>query len=768
MLGRGPSPPKAFALAAAQLCTWTISPGASVGIFFVARNMRQFARLSEIVSDIIPQSLLRGIKRASHLWRSSSSSLALSQHQLSSILSWFALDTDAAIVIMDRRAIVLWVNPAFTSLTGFEFAEVVGQRSGRAHQGPDTDPEAVDAMRKAILAGEGFNVQIINYTKAGQAYWAAIETRPIRNAEGEVEYFLSTQKDVTAAHTQNEQLREAKVRAEQMARDLSTSRQQLRLAAEAGGLSLWDWDLKGDRFWLSSNWIPVANEQWIENCGLRDLFTLAHEEDYPRVEATINRLLSPTAHSINEQFRMVIAGNWRWVNFRGAVSARDEHGKPTRVSGTLLDETDRKLAEQRAQADRELLQCVIEHIPHAVFWKDAERRYLGCNGRFAQSLGLSSFEEVVGKTDANLYADGNEAQTISDADQSVVTSGQEIISQYQCIRLPNKNLREIVYSKVPLRNHEGKIFGMLGVFGDITEQKRLERQLADARQLESIGRLAAGVAHEINTPMQYISDNVEFLSDSTSQVFELIDSVQEQIAQLQHVPQANSSGAISKLRRFDHKFDFIREQVPKAINDCLIGSRRVMEIVTAMKVFTYPSTKSFVNANLNDLILSTTSITRNRWKHSAKVELKLAPDLPMIRCLPSEVNQVILNLLINASDAVAERYGTGEDVQGRITIVTRRASGGTMIEFADNGCGIPEANQSKIFNPFFTTKGVGKGTGQGLTLCYAVVCNQHGGTLTVESQVDQGTTFRVFLPDVPCPTMPATDQSTAPVHDCLC
>ena len=553
--------------------------------------MRAFAKLSEIVSDIMPHSLLRGMRRVRQLLGSSSNHQALSQHQLSNILSWFAVDTDTAIVIMDRHAIVLWVNPAFTTLTGFEFAEVVGQRTGRVQQGPDTEPETLEAMRKAILSGQGFNVQIVNYTKAKQAYWVDIETRPIRNMDGEVEYFLSTQKDVTAARTQNEQLHQAKVAAEQMARDLTSGRQQLRMAAEAGGLSLWDWDLKGDRFWLSSNWIPVANEQWIENCGLRDLFTLAHEDDFPRIECTINRLLSPTANNINEQFRMIIAGKWRWVNFRGSVSARDEAGRPTRVSGTLLDETDRKLAEEQAQADRELLQCVIEHIPHAVFWKDAQRRYLGCNGRFAQTLGVSSFQDVVGKTDVDLYPVAGEAEQISDADHAVVTSGQEVIAQHQSMRMPDKSVREILYSKVPLRTPAGNIFGMLGVFGDITEQKRMERQLADARQLESIGRLAAGVAHEINTPMQYISDNVEFLSESTSQVFELIDSVQDQIAQMESTSQTNASATLAKLRRFDHKFDYIREQVPKAINDCLIGSRRVMEIVSAMKVFTHPGTK---------------------------------------------------------------------------------------------------------------------------------------------------------------------------------
>ncbi len=579
---------------------------------------------------------------------------------------------------------------------------------------------------------------------------------------------MSTHKDITLARTQTEQLRQAKLAAEQLAGDLTSSRQQIRLAVDAGGLSLWDWDLIGDRFWLSSNWIPVANEQWIENCGLRDLFTLAHEDDFPRIESTINRLLSPNSTTIYEQFRMLIASRWCWVTFRGSVSARDEQGRPTRVSGSLLDETDRKQAEERALADRELLQCVIEHIPHAVFWKDDARRYLGCNGRFAQSLGLQSFADVVGKTDADLYRDPQEAARISETDQQVVVSGQEIIAQNQSIRLPDKTLREITYSKVPLRTGDGKVFGMLGVIGDITEQKRMERQLADARQLESIGRLAAGVAHEINTPMQYISDNVEFLSESTSQVFDLIDTVQEQIAQLQSSPGSSTNKTLSTLRRYDQKFDYIREQVPKAIKDCLIGSRRVMEIVTAMKVFTHPGTKGYEHANINDLILSTTSITRNRWKYCAKVDLDLANDLPMLRCLPSEINQVILNLLINGADAIVERFGTSEDIQGLITVTTRRVPGGITIEVSDNGCGIPEANRSKVFNPFFTTKGVGKGTGQGLTLCFAVVCNKHGGTLTMESQVNEGTTFRVFLPDVPCPVAPTSAEPLSTAHDCLC
>lgn len=742
----------------------------------VARMKRQFALLSEIANDLTPRSFMRWFKGDRALCDFKAPGLTGSSLELNRIFSWFALETDTAIVLTDAQAIVLWVNPAFTRLTGYELSDVVGERAGRAQQGPDTSPETLKAMREAISRGDGFNVEIVNYRKCGQAYWVDIEARPVRNSSGAVEYYIASQKDITTQRLQTEQLKQSKLSAERLASDLAASRQQLRMAADAGGLSLWDWDLGGDRFWISSRWVPIANEQWIEKCGLWDLFTLAHEADFPRIEKTITELLSPEPPQINEQFRMVIAGNWRWVNFRGAVSARDAAGNPSRISGTLLDETDRKQAEERAQADRDLLQCVIGHIPHAVFWKNAERRYLGCNKKFAESLGLESEHQVIGHLDCELNADPDQAEMIAASDHEIVTSGQQIIAQQLSLQQPDGSRSEILCSKVPLRTHNGTVFGMLGIFNDITSQKRLERQLADARQLESLGRLAAGVAHEINTPMQYISDNVEFLSESTSQVFELIDRVQSQLTTHNpcnlHGPTDNSSvrdsaAPVNGLAIADAKLNFIREQVPRAIRDCLMGSRRVIEIVTAMKVFTYPGTNGFVSSNVNDLITSTTSVTRNRWKYCATVELDLEPDLPHIRCLPSEINQVMLNLMVNAADAVFERYGSSDQVQGVISIRTQRASGGITIEVSDNGCGIPEANASRIFDPFFTTKEVGKGTGQGLTLCYGVVCTKHGGSLTVESKQGEGATFRVFLPDFPCPINEPAELLTAG-QDCIC
>ncbi len=732
--------------------------------------------LGEIARHWLPRPIARWARQWSR-WQAQTSEQQLSLGQLSDILTWFASDTDTAIVLTDRKAIIQWVNPAFMQLTGFDESELIGQRVGRAQLGPESSLDTLESIRKAILRGQGFNVQIIHYNKAGAAYWVDIESRPIRNPAGEVRHFIITYRDVTAQREQTEQLKLAKQSAEQLASDLTSSRQQLRMAADAGGLSLWDWDLANDRFWMCSCMIPVANEQWVESCGLWDLFTLAHEDDFPRIETTINRLLSPNPPQIDEQFRILVAGKWRWVNFRGAVSERDPTGKPIRVSGTLVDETHRKEAEEQAQADRDLLQCVIGHIPHAVFWKSADQRYLGCNRKFAESLGLTSETQVVGRTDAELRSNVQEAEAIAEIDQRIVMTGEQLIAQQTTIVDAKGSKRTLVTSKVPLRHANGTVFGMLGMFNDITDQKSLERRLADARQLESLGRLAAGVAHEINTPMQYISDNVEFLSESTAQVFELIDRVQQQLETLQQSnspttsekngPALKSNADVNvRFDAADRKLKFIREQVPRAIKDCLIGSRRVMEIVTAMKVFTHPGTNGYAQANVNDLILSTTSITRNRWKYCAKLQLDLAPDLQPIRCLAGEINQVILNLIINAADAVTEKFGTTDEIEGLITIRTRKVANGISLEVTDNGCGIPEENQSRIFDPFFTTKEVGKGTGQGLTLCYGVVCNKHGGTLTLDSQVGLGTTFRVFLPDIPCPVSKAAEP-LSPTQDCL-
>ncbi|MEM6692346.1 MAG: ATP-binding protein, partial [Planctomycetota bacterium] len=192
------------------------------------------------------------------------------------------------------------------------------------------------------------------------------------------------------------------------------------------------------------------------------------------------------------------------------------------------------------------------------------------------------------------------------------------------------------------------------------------------------------------------------------------------------------------------RFDYVRDQFPKAIEECRGGIDRVIDIVNAMKDFSHPGTREKLSMNLNKAIESTIAISRSRWKHAADLELDLDPELPSIDGYSSELNQVLLNLVVNAGDAIAEKVNEGEI--GKIIVRSRHDSRSVSIIVEDNGGGIPESIRQKIFDPFFTTKEVGKGTGQGLAITHNVVVNMHGGAIDIDSHEGVGTAFTIQLP----------------------
>ncbi len=287
------------------------------------------------------------------------------------------------------------------------------------------------------------------------------------------------------------------------------------------------------------------------------------------------------------------------------------------------------------------------------------------------------------------------------------------------------------------------------VFGrDITEQKILDGQYAHALKLESIGQLAAGIAHEINTPTQFVGDNLRFLRDSFGELRPLFEAVR-------------ASGELALLaRKLD--LDYLAQEIPRALEESLTGLARVAKIVGAMKEFSHPGTGEKVLVDLNRNIESTVTVTRNEWKYVAELELNLDPALPLVPCLPDEMNQVVLNMVINAAHAIAERYGANSGHKGRISVATAIVGAWVELRIGDDGAGIPEAIRGRIFDPFFTTKGVGKGTGQGLAIARSVVVDKHAGTIAVESQVGRGTTFVVRIPLNPARAGAAQPRGTGP------
>jgi signal transduction histidine kinase len=292
----------------------------------------------------------------------------------------------------------------------------------------------------------------------------------------------------------------------------------------------------------------------------------------------------------------------------------------------------------------------------------------------------------------------------------------------------------------PLQGRGG--FLLLG--SDRTERHELEAQLAQAQKLESLGQLAAGVAHELNTPIQFVGDNVRFLDGAFADLRGLVGAYQ----QLHEAAVAGtcSPALLAEVGRQEAAADmaYLVEEIPKAIAQTLDGVGRVAGIVRALKEFAHPDGKHRVEADVNDLLQSTLTVARNEFKYVADLDLDLGP-LPRISCQPGQLGQVFLNLIVNAADAIGEVVA-GTRQRGRLGVRTRADGDAVEVAVSDTGPGIPEAIRTRVFDPFFTTKPPGKGTGQGLAIARSVVVHKHGGSLTFETEVGRGTTFVVRLP----------------------
>lgn len=269
-------------------------------------------------------------------------------------------------------------------------------------------------------------------------------------------------------------------------------------------------------------------------------------------------------------------------------------------------------------------------------------------------------------------------------------------------------------------------------------------QSMQSQKLQAIGQLAAGVAHEINTPIQYIGDNVSFLQSAFADFQRLVEAMGAAIEAARDKPLTTERAA--ELERLVSEVDseYLADEIPHSIAQALDGVGNVARIVSAMKEFAHPREGRMSPHDLNRALKGVVTVARNEWKYVAEVQLDLDDNLPAVSCLPGEINQVFLNLLVNAAHAVADKGGDG--VLGTIAIRTRALDGTVEVRVEDSGTGVPQSVIDRIFDPFFTTKKVGRGTGQGLSIARATVVEKHGGELTLETDPGRGTTFIVRLP----------------------
>jgi PAS domain S-box-containing protein len=286
----------------------------------------------------------------------------------------------------------------------------------------------------------------------------------------------------------------------------------------------------------------------------------------------------------------------------------------------------------------------------------------------------------------------------------------------------------------------------VGIARNIADKKDQEIQLRHLQKMESIGQLAAGIAHEINTPTQYVADNTHFLKEA-------FDDLETAVESYDRLLEAARQGSVSAdliaevdAAKEEADLEYIADETPKALEQALEGLQKISIIVSAMKEFSHPGGDDKELVDINGLINNTLTVSRNEWKYVAKMETELDPSLPMIPGFKSKLSQVFLNLIVNAAHAIAGVGGEESSQEGIIKITTKQVGGNAEVRISDNGPGVPEELKNRIFDPFFTTKEVGKGTGQGLSIAHSVVVDKHSGSLDLEQEPGTGASFIIRLP----------------------
>ena len=548
--------------------------------------------------------------------------------------------------------------------------------------------------------------------------------------------------------------------------DVQRSQMQFDLLAENIHQAFWTKNVRTGKF----DYVSRAFEAiWGQSRDLLyknpSLWTkVVHPDDRPAIEAMAENEKAAKMGEVN--YRICLPGGrtrWIWEQF---FPVFDDNGELRQIIGLAEDVTKFKMAEQallksqeelelrveartaELEASSERVRLLLEAVPHGVYGLSHDGACTFSNPACLEMLGYQSPNEMLGKNLHDLIhhtrADGRPYPREECPQVKTLVSGTAVNFNTEVYWRKDGTSFPVEVWCHPF-GRDGKADGAVVTFIDISERKRLELELRHSQKLEAVGRLAAGIAHEINTPIQFVGDNTRFLQESFRDVMKLV-------SRYEVVTEAARTGAAPveslealEVARKECDWEFLEEEIPRATEQMLEGLGRVATIVRGMKEFSHVDrTLEKTEADLNRALGSTLVVARNELKYVADVETHF-DELPRVNCHLGDLNQVFLNLLINAAHAiedVVKRTGG----RGKIEVRTKKDGDWVEVAISDTGGGIPESIQQKIFDPFFTTKEVGKGTGQGLALARSIVVEKHGGTLTFESRPGAGTTFFVRLP----------------------
>lgn len=667
------------------------------------------------------------------------------------------------VLVKGEKSKIVWANQAFRDYYGMSNEELQGLIDAPFNE-PDYTQQYVKDDAHVFTTGQRLEVEEPVTRHDGEVRLFNTIKAPIRNKKGDVVMTVGVSRDISDRKRAEDQLLE--------------SRQLLRHVID---------NIPQAIFWKDRQSVYLGcNRNFAQAAGLahpRDIIGLT-DNDLPWTpeEAEFYRSNDQQVmdsgqaryHILEQQQQS--DGRQIWCD-TNKIPLFDADGQVIGLLGTFEDVTVRKQIEEELHESKQLLELVLDAMPQYTFWKSKESVYLGCNRRFAQLTGVGEPEHIFGKTDYDLPFSKEEADWYIELDRRVMTSDQpvyNVIEPQQHHEDGRQRWSET--NKIPLHDQDGSVIGILGTFQDVTDRieaqealqrseaelrqkaeelehllrelRRTQAQLVQTEKMSSLGQLVAGIAHEINNPVNFIHGNVGHARRYIQDLIAIIHAYQVNYPR----PEVEVEELIE-----DVDLAFLLEDLPKLLDSMQVGADRIRDIVASLRTFSRLDEAEVKDVDIHAGIDSTLMILHNRLKaKSDRPEIVVHKDygaLPSVECYAGQLNQVFMNILVNAIDALEDRdrNRSVEEMASdpsQLWITTQMAEDQSAIRIAirDNGPGIPEHVKPRIFDPFFTTKPVGKGTGLGMSISYQVVVDKHGGRLVCSSVVGEGSEFMIEIP----------------------
>jgi PAS domain S-box-containing protein len=615
--------------------------------------------------------------------------------------------------LKDSESRFIAVNEPFAKTCGFNPEDLVGKTD--CDIWPKQLAEAYQADDRDVMKSQRTKrVEEPLADARGNVSWIETIKTPIRNDRGDVIGTTGIARDITERKS-----------VEDLYRMLSDK-------SLAGVYVVQDGEFK----YLNTNAATYAGYAAEELVGRRST-VLVHPEDAHIARKHSSEMLRGIRQTPYE-FRIIDkAGRVRWI--LETVTTITYEGKPA-ILGNSMDISQLKEAQQKLEELQALESSVLSAIPHAVLGLES-RRIIFANDNVETVFGWKP-AEIIGGDLAVLFSSEASCEAVTRRIATALQNGK-VYSLEPEHPLVHRDGRAQDCRVTAARIGNGSGESLVATFEDITEQKMSQLHLLQSEKMASIGQLAAGVAHEINNPTGYVSSNLKTLSEYSEDLLEILGVYRDLLSEVSEVVEGKRTLSelqrrVEDIRAREEKIDmgYILDDVPALIRESREGTERIKEIVLSLKNFAHPGEEKYTYADINKNIESTLNVVWNEIKYKATVTRDYA-ELPEVECYPQQLNQVFMNMLVNAAQAIKTK--------GDITIRTRSLEDAVEISISDTGIGIPEENLARIFDPFFTTKEVGKGTGLGLNVGYNIV-KKHKGTIDVKSKVGEGTTFTIRLP----------------------